>query len=70
MAGKRTWNGRPFRLLRKLGPPSETGVSRFIRLVNRTNLCWLSYLPGWQKVAKNTGREWLIQAYDEWKKDD
>lgn len=65
MRGERTWNGRPFRLRKILGPPDRSGISRFLRLVGRSNLEWLSYLPGWQKIARHTGREWLIRAYEE-----
>ena len=67
MRGERTWNGRPFRLLRNPESPKKSGISRFIRLVHRSNLEWLDYLPGWRTVAKRTGREGIIRAYDDWR---
>jgi hypothetical protein len=65
MRGQRTWNGRPFKLLRDPEPPNKAGVSRFLRLVNRNNLEWLDYVPNWRRVAARVGKSWLIRAYEE-----
>lgn len=65
MKGERTWNGRPFRLLNQPLPPDRAGISRFLRLVNRTNLEWLDYLPNWRRVASRVGKGWLLSAQEE-----
>lgn len=65
MRGQRTWNDRPFRLLRDPEPPDKAGVSRFLRLVNRNNLEWLDYIPSWRRVAARVGKSWLIRAHEE-----
>ena len=65
--GIRTHNGKEFRLLQPLGrPPSSMSYSNFIRFVNRKTLCWLSYIPDWERLCKPIGKGWLIEAYDEW----
>ncbi len=66
MRGERTWNGRPFKLLKEPGLPDRPAVSRFIRRISRKNLEWLDYIPGWELAATRLGKEWLVKAHAEW----
>ena len=66
MRHERCWNGKLFRLIREPTEPKTASISRFIRLVTRDSLEWLSYIPGWRDAARHLGRGWLIQAHEEW----
>lgn len=66
MRHERTHNGRLFRLIREPFEPTWTSSNRFIKLVTRDCLEWLSYIPDWEKAARRLGRNWLIGAHKEW----
>jgi len=64
-----TWNGRPFRLVHIPKEIQHFGVARFVFRVNRSNLSWLRYLPGWEDVAPRIGRGHLIEDFERFERE-
>jgi len=58
-----TWNDRPFRLIHVPTEVRQLGLARFVYRVNKHNLNWLRYIPGWEDIAPRIGKGHLIEEH-------
>lgn len=66
MINEKCWNGKQFKLLKQPTVPQVGNeFSRFVIMINQSNIMWLKYIPKFEYYAKKLGKDWLIDSYKE-----